>query len=284
MRYAGSMRYPDGGGLTAAERARREQVRLAAAELIEAGASDREVARRFRVTRMSANRWRRALAAGGRAALASKGPGGGPCKLTAAQLRELETVLEAGPAAWGWDEDQCWTLARIAEVVRRRFGVDYTLAGMDLLLHRIGWSVQVPARQAAERDEAAIAAWREETWPVVKGRRRTWAPGSVFEDESGQGLRPPKGRTWGRRGHTPVVTVTGGSNKRVSLAALIAIKPGHRPRLIYRVHQSRRAPQRPAQGLHRDRLRPPAGRRAPAARRPARGRLGQPRTPTSAPR
>jgi hypothetical protein len=29
-----------------------------------------------------------------------------------------------------------------------------------------------------------------------------------------------------------VVKVTGGSNKRVSLAALIAIKPGHRPRLI----------------------------------------------------
>jgi hypothetical protein len=62
----------------------------------------------------------------------------------------------------------------------------------------------------------------------------------VFEDESGQGLRPPKGRTWGRRGTTPVVTVTGGSSKRVSLAALIAIKPGHQPRLIYRVHKSRR--------------------------------------------
>src|SRR5512142_2701273 len=56
------MRYPDGGGLTAAERARREQVRLAAAELIEAGASDREVARRSQVSRMPVNRWRRALA------------------------------------------------------------------------------------------------------------------------------------------------------------------------------------------------------------------------------
>jgi hypothetical protein len=33
-----------------------------------------------------------------------------------------------------------------------------------------------------------------------------------------------------------VVTVTGGSNKRVSLAALLCIKPGRRPRLIYRVH------------------------------------------------
>jgi len=173
------MRYPDGGGLTAAERALREQVRLAAAELIETGVSDREVARRFRVTRMSANRWRRALAAGGRQALASKGPGGARCKLTTAQLRELQTVLDAGPAAWGWAEDQCWTLARIADLVRRRFGVDYTLAGLDLLLHRIGWSVQVPARQATERDEAAIAAWRQEAWPVIKGRRRTWAPGSA---------------------------------------------------------------------------------------------------------
>jgi putative transposase len=171
------MRYPDGGGLDADERARREQVRLAAAELMEAGASDREVARRFRVSRMSANRWRRAVTAGGRAALASRGAGGAKCKLCPAQLAELQAVLEAGPAAAGWEEDQCWTLARIAEVIRSRFRVDYTLAGADLLLHRIGWSVQVPARRAAERDEARIAAWRQEMWPVVKGPRRTWAPG-----------------------------------------------------------------------------------------------------------
>src|SRR5947209_8024703 len=173
------MRYPDGGGLTAAERARREQVRLAAAELIEAGASDQEVAKRFRVTRMSANRWRRALAAGGRPALASKGPGGAWCKLTPAQLSELDKVLDAGPAAWAGEGDPGRTLARIAGVLRGRLGVDYTVAGLDLLLHRIGWSVPVPARQAAERDEAQIARWRQEEWPVIKGRRRTWAPGSA---------------------------------------------------------------------------------------------------------
>lgn len=173
------MRYPDGGDLTAAERARRERVRLTAADLIEEGASDREVAPRFRVTRMPANRWRRALAAGGRAALASKGSGGARCRLTSAQVSEMVAVLEAGPAAWGWDEDQCWTLARIAEVVARRFGMDYTLAGLGLLLHRIGWSVQVPARQATERDEEAIAGWKEATWPVIKGRRQTWVPGSA---------------------------------------------------------------------------------------------------------
>jgi hypothetical protein len=63
--------------------------------MIEAGASDREDAKRFRVSRMSANRWRRSLAARGQVALASKGAGGAQCKLTPAQLGELEAVLDS---------------------------------------------------------------------------------------------------------------------------------------------------------------------------------------------
>jgi len=81
----------------------------------------------------------------------------------------------------------------------------------------------------------------------VAGGKRTAADlGAwlVFEDESGQGLRPPKGRTWDRRDATPVGSVTGGSSKRVSLAALIAVRPGCRPRLIYRVHAARRGEKR----------------------------------------
>jgi hypothetical protein len=66
----------------------------------------------------------------------------------------------------------------------------------------------------------------------------------VFEDESGQGMRPPKGRTWGRRGRTPVVRVSSANSPRLSVAALLATKPGHRPRLIYRTHRSRRRGQR----------------------------------------
>src|SRR5689334_19968991 len=58
VRYAGGMRYSDGGGLDAAERGRREKVRLQAADLIKAGVGDREFAKQFRVSRMSVNRWR----------------------------------------------------------------------------------------------------------------------------------------------------------------------------------------------------------------------------------
>jgi hypothetical protein len=93
------MRYPDGGGLTAEERAGRERVRFEASDMFAAGATEREVARRLRVSRMSVNRWHRAFKAGGRQALASNGSGGAKCKLTTVQLRELEALLEAGPAA-----------------------------------------------------------------------------------------------------------------------------------------------------------------------------------------
>src|ERR1700746_1458330 len=108
------MRYPDGGGLDAAERARREKVRLEAADLIEAGVGDREIAKRFRGSRMSVNRWRRALAAGGREALASKGAGGAQCKLSPAQVAELEAVLEEGPGGAG-SSDQGGTGFRVAQ-------------------------------------------------------------------------------------------------------------------------------------------------------------------------
>jgi len=57
-----------------------------------------------------------------------------------------------------------------------------------------------------------------------------------FEDEAGQSLRPSKARTWSRRGRTPVVSVSGKGSGRVSMAGLIAARPGLRTRLFYRIH------------------------------------------------
>jgi transposase len=237
------VRYSQGGGLTAEDCAGREQVRLAAAEWIEEGATGREVAARFRVTRMSANRWRRALAAGGRPALASKGPGGARCRLSRAQLEELQVLLDAGPAAWGWT-DQCWTLPRIAAVVHQRFGVDYTLPGLDLLLHRLGWSVQVPARRAAERDEEQITAWREETWPEIK---ECGGPGCLaglrgrvrsrgLQAAQGAHLGPARSDPGGARDGPERPAAVGGGTGRPQARA-----PA---RLIYRTHRRRRASRR----------------------------------------
>ncbi len=76
----------------------------------------------------------------------------------------------------------------------------------------------------------------------LAGGKRTAAELSAwlcFEDESGQGLRPPVGRTWWPPWPDPGGAGDRRQPQRVSLAALIAVKPGQRPRLIYRVHTGR---------------------------------------------
>jgi transposase len=98
-------------------------------------------------------------------------------RLDARQLAELRAELKRGPAAQGYN-DQRWTLARVVKLVWGKFRVSYTLPGMWYLLRRIGYSSQVPVHRAGERDEAAIEAWRQDTWPAVKRPRRPQAPGS----------------------------------------------------------------------------------------------------------
>ena len=61
-----------------------------------------------------------------------------------------------------------------------------------------------------------------------------------FEDEAGQGLRPPKGRTWAPRGARPVVTVRGGGNGKVNIAGVVCFRPGDRPHLFCKLRAYRR--------------------------------------------
>lgn len=170
------MRYGQGGGLTAEGRRRRELVRLAVVEKFEQRIPVAVIAAELRVSERSVQRWRRAWEAGGAPALASRGQAA-RCRLGRDQLAELDRVLDAGPSAAGW-EDQRWTLARIRDLIAARFRVQYTIAGTWYLLRRRGWSCQLGARRAAERDDGAIEVWKKEAWPRVKGPRRPSAPGS----------------------------------------------------------------------------------------------------------
>ncbi|MFG1680736.1 winged helix-turn-helix domain-containing protein [Nonomuraea sp. NPDC049269] len=83
-------------------------------------------------------------------------------KLSARQWARLEAELRRGPLAWGYVEDQCWTLGRVKTLIGRLFHIGYTTEGVGKLLHGHGWSVPVPVRRAMERDEEAIAAWKAE--------------------------------------------------------------------------------------------------------------------------
>lgn len=162
------MRYPDGGGLSEAGRAKREAVRQRAAGWFADGVPVPQIAARLRVSQTAVYGWRQRWQSGGEQALASKGPPGSPCRLGAARLAKLEQALDEGPAAHGFGSDQRWTLARVSDLIARMFRTRYTVRGTANIMHRLGWSVQVPKHRAVERDDAAITTWRRETWPAGK--------------------------------------------------------------------------------------------------------------------
>nr|WP_030950287.1 winged helix-turn-helix domain-containing protein [Streptomyces sp. NRRL S-646] len=177
------MRYAQGGGLTDAERASRERIRLQAVVRFEGGETNREVAVALRVSERSVERWRRAWRERGEAGVLSQGSPG-RSRLSEAQIARLERELERGPLVHGW-ADQRWTLARIKKLIGRLFRVSCTVEGTWRLLKRHGWSWQQPARRAIERDDEAVEVWKKETWPRVRASRRSAGPGSCSRTRPG---------------------------------------------------------------------------------------------------
>lgn len=166
------MRYAQGGGVDAKGRVQREAVRMQAAEMFTAEVSPQEIAKRLRVSERSVYRWKADFQRGGMAALASRGPLGQQCKLSVKSQVKLAAMLDEGPAAFGWDEDQVWTGARVARLIGRKFHVSYSVSAATRLMRRLGFTPQRPARRAVQRDETAVSEWKEVTWTGVKVSRR----------------------------------------------------------------------------------------------------------------
>jgi transposase len=128
------------------------------------------------VSRTTASRWYQAWQANGRRALTGAGRAGRKPRLDHQALARVEAALLKGPAAHGYATD-LWTLPRIATVIARLTGVRHHPAHVWRILHGLNWSLQRPARQARERDDAAIRRWQRQRWPQVKKTRGAATPG-----------------------------------------------------------------------------------------------------------
>jgi transposase len=142
------------------------------------------VARTLSVTTAAANHWYQTWQAKGRRGLKAAGRAGRKPRLGPADLAKLEAALRVGPAAQGFSTE-VWTLPRVATVIKRLTGVTHHPGHVWRVLRGLGWSLQRPGRQARERDEAAIAAWKRTRWPQLKKTPPASGPGSCSRTKAG---------------------------------------------------------------------------------------------------
>jgi len=167
-----------------------EERRMRAADHFAKGElSQAEIARRLGVSHQTVSDWHEKWKVGGKKALKAAGRAGRPPKLTESDLAKVDKALRRGAKANGYPTD-LWTLARVAEVIEAETGVRYHPGHVWRVLRLMGWSRQRPARQATERDQAAIEAWVNERWPRVKKTPGPGVHGSSSKTRAGSASSP----------------------------------------------------------------------------------------------
>ena len=114
---------------------------------------------------------------GGEEALKAHPPKGVSSRLTAEQKAQIPEFLAKGAEAYGFRGD-VWTASRVAEVIRRIFGVRYHRDHVGKLMREAGWSRQKPMERASQRNEEAIKKWSDERWPQIKKKQSRKKPPS----------------------------------------------------------------------------------------------------------
>jgi transposase len=164
--------------------------------------------------------WLRDFKDKGLTALAEKIASGPEPLLTEAQRRQVRRwIIGKDPRQHGFDFG-LWTRRIVQSLILERLGVDFCLTSVGKLLASLDITPQKPLRRAYERDPLAVERWRADTYPKLKKRAKKLGAMIFFLDEAGFQSDPPLGRTYGLKGHTPVVTSSG---QRQSLNVISAV-------------------------------------------------------------
>jgi len=187
-----------------------EDLRRKAVTAVLAGARQVEVAKTLGVTRQAVGRWVKAYRESGSKALKAKRrgrpKGGQLLPWQAAQM--ARTVTDRCP-------DQLklpfylWTREAVAELIEQRFGIRLSIWTVGRYLARWGFTPQKPARRAFEQNSEEVRRWLEEDYPAIRKQAKREKARIHWGDEMRLRSDHAAGRSYGRRGRTPVIPGTG---------------------------------------------------------------------------
>lgn len=187
-----------------------ESIRRLAVQAVLEGKKQVEVAKMYGVTRQAVGKWVKASRMNGAKALKAKPQGrpkgGSLLPWQAAQI--AKAVVDHHPEQLKLPF-YLWTREAVAKLIHQKFRKKLSIWTMGRYLKRWGFSPQKPVRRAFEQKPDEVRQWLEEEYPSIKRQANREKAQIFWGDEMGLRSDHAIGRTYGLRGQTPVVPVTG---------------------------------------------------------------------------
>ncbi|MDP3186065.1 MAG: IS630 family transposase [Anaerolineales bacterium] len=187
-----------------------ERLRQLAVNAVLDGKKQVEVAKLFSVTRRAISNWLKAYRNGGIQALKAKSKGrpkgGSLLPWQAAQI--AKTVVDHHPEQLKLPF-YLWTREAVTKLIHRKFGIRVSVSTAGRYLKRWGFTPQKPVRRALEQNPQGVRNWLETEYPAIRQQAKSEKAQIFWGDEMGLRSDHAVGRSYGLRGHTPVIVATG---------------------------------------------------------------------------
>ena len=193
-----------------------------AVERVGGGERPSSVVASYGFNRTTIYRWLNAAAKSGVGlrALHSRPATGRPRSLTPSQEQQVYRWINGrDPRQYGLDFG-LWTRSVVADLIERKFAIRLGVTAVGELLAKLGLTPQKPLQRAYQRDPEAIEAWRRTRFPAIAEQAKASGGEVYFWDELGFRADAVHGKTWGKKGQTPVVERPG---QRQSISAASAV-------------------------------------------------------------
>ena len=187
-----------------------EDLRRRVVEAVEKGLSQTEAARVFGVARGTVSRWMGLVESVGRRALQARRRGRPPVSRLAPHqaATTVRHILSGCPEQLRLPF-ALWTREAVQELLLRKFELQVSVWTVGRYLRAWGLTPQKPVRRAYEQNPVAVRKWLAEEYPAIRAEARQFKAQIHWLDEMGLRSDHQAGRSYGRRGQTPVVFGTG---------------------------------------------------------------------------